>query len=142
MSEIQSHWDIDSVIDKTELGDESLKIPALHSKYFKMYSNERILLKECEFHYKKIYKLKYEYYMGQLSVEVLKEHGWEQNQLKILKADVPMYIDSDQDLITLKRKIYLQEEKLNFLESIIKSLSNRGYQIKAAIDWIKFTQGL
>jgi hypothetical protein len=142
MVEIQKMWDIDSVIDKTELGNESLKIPSLHSKYFKFYSNERIVLKECDFQYKKLYKIKYEYFQGLLSVDELKQHGWEPNQLKILKTDIPMYLDADTDLTNLKRKIYLQEEKLNFLESIIKSLSNRGFQIKSAIDWVKFTQGL
>ena len=52
-----------------------------------------------------------------------------------------MYIDADTDVSDLKRKIHIQEEKLEFLESIIKSLGNRGFQLKTAVDWIKFTQG-
>ena len=59
----------------------------------------------------------------------------------ILKAELPMYLDGDQDMIDLSLKIGLQQEKVDLLESIIKSLINRGFQIKAAIDWHKFTMG-
>lgn len=141
LSEIQQLWSVDSKIDRTELGEESLKIPQLHSKYFNVYSTERLLYKQFEAEYKKLYRLKYEYYMGQLSKDELVEHNWEPYQLKILKSDVPMYIDADNDVSDLKRKIHIQEEKLEFLESIIKSLGNRGFQLKTAVDWIKFTQG-
>jgi len=141
LNEIQDYWESDSKIDRTELGEESLKIPQLHSKYFKIYSNERIRLKELENQYKSFHRIKYEYYMGQLSEEDHKRYGWEPNQLKILKTDVSMYIDGDEEVIAIKRKIQLQEEKLDFLESIIKTLNNRGFLVKNAIDWIKFTQG-
>jgi hypothetical protein len=35
----------------------------------------------------------------------------------------------------------MQKEKVDFVESIIKSLTTRGYQIKSAIDWEKFKVG-
>ena len=35
-------WAEDSKIDRTELGEESIKIPQLHSKYYKLYSTERL----------------------------------------------------------------------------------------------------
>ena len=142
LDDIQNQWDQDSKIDRTELGEESLKIPQLHSRYFKIYSGERQKAKELTNQYKTLYKKKYEFYMGTMSEEDLVENGWEPQPLKILKADIPMYMEADQDLYLLKRKIELQEEKIDFVESIIKSLSNRGYQIKTAVDWIKFTQGV
>ena len=37
-------WAEDSKIDRTELGEESIKIPQLHHKYYKMYSLERLNL--------------------------------------------------------------------------------------------------
>ena len=141
LEDIQSHWDVDSKIDRTELGEESLKIPQLHSKYYKMYSVERLTLKKLNSDYKILYKTKYEYYNGSLSQEELEENNWDPQQLKLLKSDIPVYIDADLDLIKIKQRIEIQEEKLNFLESIIKSLTNRGFNVKAAIDWVKFTQG-
>ena len=60
----------------------------------------------------------------------------------ILKTDVPMYMEADKEIIDISLKIGLQQEKVEFLESIIKSLNNRGYNIKAAIDWQRFINGL
>jgi hypothetical protein len=59
----------------------------------------------------------------------------------IIKADIPMYMDADDDIIKMNLKIGYQQEKVEFLESIIKSLVNRGFQIKAAIEWQRFTMG-
>ena len=35
--EIIAAWEIDSELDRTELGKESLRIPQLHSKYLKEF---------------------------------------------------------------------------------------------------------
>ena len=36
----------------------------------------------------------------------------------------------------------MQKEKVDFLESIIKSLNNRGFNLNAAIQWEKFKVGI
>lgn len=141
LEEIQNHWAKDSVIDRTELGDESIKIPQLHSKYFKMYSEERLRLKSMMQDYKVLYRVLVEYYNGTLSEEEMEEYGLEPNPLKILKNEINIHIEANKQIQQADWKIKLQEEKVDFLESIIKSLSTRGYQIKAAVDWVKFTQG-
>lgn len=141
IDDIYALWEKDSNIDRTELGEESLKIPQLHHKYFKLFSQERIVQRALENDYKELYRAKHEYYQGILSEEELDERKWEPQQLKILRADLPLYLEADRDLQTLKSKIQLQQEKIDFLESVIKSLQNRGYQIKAAIEWTKFQMG-
>jgi hypothetical protein len=35
----------------------------------------------------------------------------------------------------------MQQEKVDLLESIIKSIHNRGYQLKTALDFLRFTMG-
>ena len=134
-------WEQDSKMDKTELGDESLKIPLLHHKYYKLFVEEGLLLKKLEQDYKSMYKLKYEYYMGVLDQDTLTEMNWEPNGLKILKQDLSIYTDADQDLQRIQAKIDIQRQKLSFLESAIKTVSNRGYLIKNAIDWERFKVG-
>jgi hypothetical protein len=141
LEDILTEWEKDSKIDNTELADESLKIPQLHSKYYKMYLAERLQCKKMKSEFKQLYRTKFEYYNGTISDEELNDLGWEPFALRVLKADIPIYIDADSDLITLQSKIDIQEEKVNFLESAIKSLTARGYNIKSAIEWIKFTQG-
>jgi hypothetical protein len=139
--DIMIMWEQDSKMDKTELGDESLKIPLLHHKYYKIFVEEGLLLKKLEQDHKTMYKLKYEYYMGVLDEETLAEMNWKPNGLKILKQDLSIYTDADPDLQRIQAKIDIQKQKLSFLESAIKTISNRGYLIKNAIDWERFKVG-
>jgi len=140
LEEIESLWEQDSKIDRTDLDNESLKIPMLHSKYYKIYLREKIQLKSEELEYKQFYKLKHEYYNGKLSQEDLKDLGWEPFQF-VLKNDLQVYIDADKDVITKLLKLQVQREKVELLESIIKTLNGRGFLIKNAIDFIRFTSG-
>lgn len=141
LEEIQQLWEKDSTIDRTELGEESLKIPQLHSKYFKIFSSERMTLRKLESDLKVLHKQKFEYYSGTLDEQTMKENGWEPNPLRILRTDLPIYLESDKEYSVLQLRIEMQKEKIDFLESIIKSLSTRGYQIKSAIEWEKFKVG-
>lgn len=141
LEDIENLWEQDCKIDPTELGKESLKIPELHNKYFKIFTQEKLLLKKLEQDYKFLYKQKFEYYMGIMDEGELRTNGWEPNPLKILKQDLPVYMESDNDLVTITKKVELQREKINFLESIIKNIINRGFLIKNAIDWNKFQVG-
>ena len=61
--------------------------------------------------------------------------------LKILKTDIDKYMDADPELVKLKQKVEYVSTVIDFLESTIKQISNRGFQIKNAIDWRKFTSG-
>ena len=135
-------WERDAQIDRTELGEESLRIPQLHSKYFKVFTAERLTLRKMEADFKRLYKDKYEWYNGTLAEETLRAHEWEPNPLKILRTDVPVHLEADPELQTENLKLELQKEKVDFLESILKTLPTRGYQIKGAIDWEKFKMGV
>jgi hypothetical protein len=51
-------------------------------------------------------------------------------------------MESDTDLIQKKDRVFVQEEKVLYLESIIKMISNRQYHIRDAITWRKFINGV
>ena len=135
-------WKVDSEIDRSEIGEASTTIPKLHYKYYKLYSQERLTLRKLEAEYKVLFKDKWEYYQGNMSEEDLKEREWEPFPLKVLKTDIDKYIDSDTDIVKHNYKIEYQKEKIDFLESVIRSINNRGFQIKNAIDWEKFKVGI
>lgn len=142
LEEIHDLWESDSKIDKTVLAGESLKIPQLHHKYYKIYSNERLVLKKLNSEYKQLKLAKFEF-LTQGPNEETDEKGWELPAMgRVLKADVQNYIEADKDIINLSLKIGLQEEKVEFLESIIRSLNSRGYNIHTALEFIKFTSGV
>ena len=141
IEEIVQEWSKDCEIDVTNVSVESASIAKMHNKYYQMYMQESMRLRKLKTDYKKLVKLKTEYYRGELTMEELIEYGWEPQPLKILKQDIPLYIDSDQEMIDTSLKIGMQEEKVDYLENIIKMISNRGFQIKSIIDWERFRTG-
>lgn len=142
LEEIFEEWSKDSEIDRTELGSESLKIAKLHVKYFRFYSEERLILKKMESEHKILHKNKCEWLNGTMDQDTLKELNWQPNYLKIMKSELPMYVDADQDIIKSNLRLSVQQEKVFVLESIIKSIQSRSFNIRAAIDWEKFKTGI
>ena len=142
LEQIQELWSKDAPVDRTELANEASRIPQLHSKYFKIFSTERLLLKKLEQESKQLWKDLWEYYQGNFDYEELKERGWDQVNQRILKADLGIHIDAYQNWIDNNLKVAYQKEKVDFLEAIIKSLNNRGFNINAAIQWEKFKVGI
>mgnify|MGYP003642521522 FL=1 len=102
---------------------------------------EGYLMRKMKTDYKKLHKLKTEYYRGELDISELKQYGWQPQPLKILRQDIPSYMDADDDIIEASLKIGAQEQKVEYLESIIKQINNRGFQIKSIIDWERFRTG-
>ena len=141
LEEIQELWNRDREIDIAELAIESVRIPQLHDKYLKIYIDERIKLKSLEFELSKMGRLKNDYYSGRMAKEDLEKLGWEPFLGKILKGEMHSYLEADEDVFRIKTKIVMMEEKINYLDSIVKMINNRGFQIKSAIDWIKFKSG-
>ena len=141
LDEIMEEWRADSKIDKTELGAESLRTPELHHKYYKLMIESARVKRSLDAEYKVLYRNKHQHYLGQLSEEEYKELGWTPSPLKILRQDLQIYIDADHDIQLLRNKIDIQDSKLSALENIIKTIANRGFAIKNAIDWNKFQMG-
>jgi hypothetical protein len=141
LEDIQNLWKEDVNFVDDMLDEEALKIPRLHQKYYKVYTTEKLLLRKLEADLKIYQPIKYEYYAGELAEEDLREHGWEPFPKKVLRADIPRHVDSDRQVIERTLKIAHQKEKVDFCDAIIKSLRDRGFLIKSAIDWRKFTNG-
>ena len=72
----------------------------------------------------------------------LKRNDWEPFEHTILKTDIPMFIDADMDIQRIRAKISLQNSMVSYLEQVIKIITGRQWNIKSAIEWIKFTQGI
>ena len=141
IEDIVIQWDNDSQLDETELGEEAVKIPKLHNKYLKIFMGERISLFKMKGERNKLKKVLIEYYLGELDRDELQELGRDQFYKKLLKNEIDNYLESDELYIESNLKVAMQQEKVDYLEAIIKSLNNRNFQIKSAIDWYKFTQG-
>ena len=137
---IQQMWEKDSVIDPDNLHTESLNIPVLHAKYFDLYNNVLILRKKAEQQKRNIRHERYEYYSGKADPDVYVENPFPK---KIRDKDtMQKYLDADEKLSVVCLKIDYYDTMLTYLESILKVIQNRTYQIKNAIEFMRFQSGL
>lgn len=141
LDEIFDLWSEDSVINVSELGNAAIDIAKLHHKYYSILSKERLLLRKMEGQSKSLRLEKFEFFVDGPTEEQI-EMGWKlPPKGRILKTDAKEYVDADSDVISLNLKIAYQQEKIDLLTDIIKTISNRGFQVKSAIDWEKFKVG-
>ena len=137
---IQKMWEQDSKIDVDNLHTESLNIPSLHAKYFDIYNNIVLLKKKAEQQKKNIRHERYEYFSGKADPDVYVENPFPKKIRD--KETLQKYLDADEKLSSVSLKVEYYDTMLNYLESILKVIQNRTYQIKNAIEFIRFTAGL
>ena len=143
LSEIQDMWTKDATVNELDLGKSSIQIAELHAKYLNILSNTKLQLRKCEGDYLRLRRTKFKYYRGEMTREELEELGWNQFQgLKPLKNEVEDIVNCDEDIIRCVDKVEYMKAMLYQLEQIIRSLNGRGWEIKNAIEWTKFTNGL
>jgi hypothetical protein len=141
LDEIFDLWSDDTQIDRTELGNAALELAKLHHKYYRIFSQERLTYKKLEADMKQLKLDKYEFYVdGPTEDHIAK--GWKlPPKGRILKSDANQYVDADSDIIAHNLKLAYQQEKLELLADIIKTINNRGFHIKSAIEWERFKVG-
>ena len=140
LEEIHELWEKDAFIDSTDLTSESLKIPKLLSKYYRIFIEEKKTLMITMKKYKELKHEKYEFLCNPTEEDV-REKGWKVPARTILKSEYTNYLDGDSDLLNLELKVGVQQEKVDFLKSILQSLSTRGFLIKNAIEDRKYMNG-
>ncbi len=138
LDEIQSLWEEDAKIDPDNLHEESIKIPSLHAKYYKFYNNISLLKKIEENKFKVLKKEKWMYFSGKSDPEIYIEYPFD---YKVLRQDIDKYMDADEDILKLISKMEYYQTMLSYLDSILKIIINRSYQIKNSIEFLKFTAG-
>jgi|TARA_R110000822_G_scaffold52235_13_gene135450 hypothetical protein len=138
---IYQMWSEDSKIDDVALDDESLKIPKLHSRYVRILIDERRQLQKMRETHKILHRDKVDYYSGRMGQEDLDERGWQPLDIRILKTDVPKYVEGDRVVVNHLIQISEQNEKVQLLVSIMDNIKWRSQHIKNAIEWRKFLGG-
>lgn len=141
LDDIFQEWEKDSEIDITDLGHASLQEAKLHSKYIRILANESLLLKKLEAAARELTLAKTRFYLHGPSKETV-ELGWVVPDIgKIIKSDLQVYMQADPDIIKSELHINVQKQKVEALDSIIKTIQRRSFQIKNAIDYMKFQNG-
>ena len=136
--ELQKMADVDLKIDDTELDLESIRTPQVHNKYLKIYTQSCLQLKRVRDERKVLYRDKWEYYTGKSAPEVYQAKPFD---LKILRADVGIYIDADSEYQEIGQKEAYLEKMVDYTERVLKEINNRNWNIRNAIEWKKFLHG-
>lgn len=124
--------------EESHMDTSSLCIPELHAKYLRLIYDEKLALEYFKTEYKVLKRDKWLYYTGKADPEVYKEKPF---NLTILKADVDKFLDADTDLNAIHLKVKAQEEKLNLITEIVKSIVGHSFSVGNAIKWKKFLSG-
>jgi hypothetical protein len=142
LEDILAEWDKDSHVDRTKLDSVALDIPKVHAKYIRILSHERLVLAKQEAEYKQLKFDRYEFYTEGPNETTPKE--WLEDvpaRGRIIKTDVGRYMEADRLIIALTLKMGLQKEKIEALKSIIDIISRMGYQVRTAVDYMRFMNG-
>lgn len=143
LTELQEEWRRDCIIDETNLGRAAATTPTLHAKYLNLLTSAKLQHRKAESDYLKLRRIKYRYFRGELTRQELADLGWEQYQgVKPIKNEMDEFLQTDEDLITSMDKLEYLKTVLLQLESILKSLNSRTWDIKNSIEWTKFTNGM
>ena len=127
------------ITKEEHLDQEAFKNQELKAKWLDYKSRFELLLVRNKGEYQRLYRDKWEYYGGKADAKVYVAKPFD---LKVLKSDLAMYISSDEEIIQLSDKISYLEYTIKYCEGIIKSIDNRGWDTKNAIEWKKFEAGM
>ena len=142
LDDIFDEWAKDAKIDRAELGNAALEIPKLHGKYYRFLVQERMMLRKYESDLAALKENKVAWARGELDRDQLKKLGWEPKLKTVLKTDMDDFMAADKDIVQFNlMKMAPQKEKVDLLDSIIKMIANRSFQISNAINWSKFQAG-
>ena len=140
LEKLQELWQEDSKIDIDNLHNESLKVPSLHSKYYEIYNNITLLRKRAELQYKQKKLERYNYYSGKADPQLYVEEPFPYKVRD--KEGMQRYLEADKKISDIFMKIEYYDTMLKYLEEIIKMISNRSFQIKNSIDFLRFQSGM
>ena len=139
LDELKLQVSQDLRVDDEHLDTESLKHQEIKANYLDHKSKFELLLFKAKGDYKRLYREKWEYYGGKADAKIYASKPFD---LKVLKTDLGVYISADEEIIDAENKIGYLETVVDYIKGVIKSVDNRGWDIKNAIEWKKFEAGL
>ena len=129
----------DLEVDDETLDKESYKNQELYAKYLDHKTNFELLLYKAKGDYKVLFRDKWEYYGGKADAKVYATKPFD---LKVLKTDLSIYIESDEDIIQIEHKIVYLETVVKYIDGVLKSIQSRGWDIKNAIAFRQWEHGM
>lgn len=146
--QIKKEWSEDCKIDfqfknkeyTEDLASIALNIPYQHNKYLNYYSDLQQEKLHRELLLKKLIRSKREYYGGEADGKVYKEKPLG-SYIKTAEK-MKTFLEGDDDILALEGHIKCIDQVLYYVDNVMKQITNRGFQVKSAIEWEKFINGV
>jgi len=139
INQIENESEIDLILrlDRTE--EDSANTPKLFNKYHKEYRIVSTELLQAQMKMKPLWKRTWLYYSGKAHPNKYKRKPLDH---KIMKSDLKMHIEADDDIIKLTYQIEMLELKQKFIQAKMKEINNRSYHIGNMIKTTLFKHGI
>ena len=141
IDELSTQYGINSKIDVLNLEEEFRRCPLLHAKYLWSWAEQNSKLSKYQNEYKRLKVIKHEFYSHGPSKEDRAKGIKLPPSGMILKTNVPMYIDGDEEIIELQSKIDETQILVNELEKMVNYLAFRSKTLEAILAHRKFEAG-
>ena len=127
------------VTNDEHIDQESYKNQVIKQKWLDFKSDFELMLIKARTDHQQLYREKWEYYGGKADAKVYAAKPFD---IKVMKTDLQMYVQSDEDILRLQNKIGYYETCVDYCKGVIKSIDNRGWDIRNATDCKKFEAGM
>ena len=129
INELKEQSDTDCSIDTNKLDKYSLDLAKTTSRWTQYLLDEKLVWENQFMKYSILKRKKWEYYNADYHLIINKG------------KELDLYLDSDIELLKVKEKLTISKEKLVFIENTIKTLNTSSFNVRNAIEWIKFQSG-
>jgi hypothetical protein len=141
IDELSTEYGIDAAIDTLNIEEEFRRCPVLHAKYLAFWATQNSRLSKYVNEYKRLKVIKHEFYSHGPSKEDRAKGLKLPPSGMILKANVPMYIDGDEEIIELQGKIDATQILVDALEKMVNYLAFRSKTLEGILAHRKFEAG-
>lgn len=138
MEDLKKIAEKDLRIERDQLDTKSVNMPLIQGRWLQFFYEESLILKAVKIKYKTVYKDRWLYFMGKADPIEYVKHPL---PIKILKPDLQLFLDTDEAILQVSAKVDLQQEKVNYIENMLKTLNAVQWNIRNCIDYLKFSNG-
>ena len=142
LSEMLQEAEQDIKIDFLKLQDELVHNQNLIGKWMTHQQIYQTKYQFLELGYKQLLASKTKYYTGKMSEDEILSKGWKIEGTKILKADLNIWVDDDNEMIKSKKQLLLLKQIITLIDKTLDILiDQKKWTVKNYIDWKKWLEG-
>ncbi len=142
LAELTQESEKDIKIDFLKLTEELVHNQNLIGKWMTYQQVWETKYQFLDLEYRQLLASKTKYYTGKMSEDEIISKGWKIEGTKILKADLNIWVDDDNDMIKAKKKMLILKQIINIIDKTIDILvDQKKWTIKNFIDYKKWLEG-